>query len=104
MKQTHARRTMFILKIIMVLLITCLILPFYDGNSSVLDSYEIAEKSGQDTGLEAGNDNRVKPPAKVEYDNMDAESTAPVQVMPMPSSAPSAVSDLSEGSESNTGS
>ena len=85
MERTHLRQPIFFLKLIVVVLILCLTLPFYGGNTtSALNSLDFVHNSGQDINPSSGNDNKVKPPAKVNYESTDNEPVAPVQVMPIP--------------------
>ncbi len=117
MKQTNSIQPMVVLKLILIILILSLTLPFYGGiTTSALDSLDFVQHNGQDIAPPTGADNvnEVKPPAKVNYDNIDAEPTAPVQVIPIPSHpdagdqatpvTPPAVSPLPGDSETNSGS
>lgn len=113
MERTHLRQPIFFLKLIVVVLILCLTLPFYGGNTtSALNSLDFVHNSGQDINPSSGNDNKVKPPAKVNYESTDNEPVAPVQVMPIPSdsdnqstpASPPAGSPLPGDSETSSGS
>jgi len=72
------KRTMKLFSVMLIILLT---LPFYCGKTS---SYSRNKENNPD----AGRDSRLKPPAKVAYENTDVEeSMTPVKVIPVPESS-----------------
>ena len=84
MKQVHFRKSVMILKTILLVLILSFTFPFYEGNHLCFGILVLCTSSGEQPKPPLHSTDQMQPPAKVDYHNLDAgpSTHAPVQVIP----------------------
>ncbi|HHU49642.1 MAG TPA: polysaccharide deacetylase family protein [Clostridiales bacterium] len=89
MKLINTGQLMVALKIVVLILITGLTLPFYGGNTtSALNHIAFVHDCGEANKLPSESGSQTPPPARVDYNKSDVGTIAPVQVIPLPSDQP----------------
>lgn len=104
MKQVHFRKSVMILKTILLVLILSFTFPFYEGETtSALESLSFVHHQGEQPKPPLHSTDQMQPPAKVDYHNLDAgpSTHAPVQVIPLPSEEPDSNPSPSPSSDRN---
>ena len=85
MKLINTGQLMVALKIVVLILITGLTLPFYGGNTtSALNHIAFVHDCGEANKLPSESGSQTPPPARVDYNKSDVGTIAPVQVIPLP--------------------
>jgi hypothetical protein len=103
-KQVHFRKSVMILKTILLVLILSFTFPFYEGETtSALESLSFVHHQGEQPKPPLHSTDQMQPPAKVDYHNLDAgpSTHAPVQVIPLPSEEPDSNPSPSPSSDRN---
>jgi peptidoglycan/xylan/chitin deacetylase (PgdA/CDA1 family) len=89
MRLIKTGQLMVVLKIIVLILMLSLTLPFYGGNTtSALNHLAFVHDCSDANKAPSEKGSQTPPPARVDYSNTDAGAIAPVQVMPLPSGQP----------------